>query len=175
MNDLFEIERKFLIAMPSDEVLACADRSEITQTYLKNEEPGHSERVRKRVRKGSTVYTHTFKKRISSRKRIEIENEISEEKYKTLLERKDEKRNVIEKVRCCIPYEGHVLEIDIFPFWKDRAFLEIELADEMEAFAFPPFLKVLKEVTDDKRYTNASLALQIPYDEIDELWGGALS
>ena len=46
----------------------------------------------------------------------------------------------------------------MYPFWKDRAILEIELADEDEKIDFPEFIKVIKEVTDDERYKNASLA-----------------
>ena len=46
----------------------------------------------------------------------------------------------------------------LFPFWKDKAIVEIELADENCAVSFPPELKVIREVTEDEAYTNAALA-----------------
>ena len=49
-------------------------------------------------------------------------------------------------------------EIDIYPFWNDKAIAEIELSDENATIVFPKQLKVMKEVTDDDSYKNASLA-----------------
>ena len=51
-------------------------------------------------------------------------------------------------------YENQYFEIDIYPFWNDKAIVEIELSDENTQIAFPPFLKVIKEVTDDNNYKN---------------------
>ena len=59
----FEIERKFLIAMPEQSLLAGAERSDIVQTYLLGAE-GTTERVRARIYGDHTEYTHTTKKRI---------------------------------------------------------------------------------------------------------------
>lgn len=47
---------------------------------------------------------------------------------------------------------------DIYPFWNDKAILEIELSDEKADVSFPDFIKFIKEVTDDDNYKNASLA-----------------
>ena len=70
----YEIERKFLIRMPDEEILASLkDHSRIVQTYLRNESDASSERVRKRIYPDRTVYTHTVKTHVSSIRRIEIE------------------------------------------------------------------------------------------------------
>lgn len=61
-----------------------------------------------------------------------------------------------------------MLEIDLFPFWKDRAFCEVELAREEETVNLPPWLEVIREVTDDPRYTNASLALYLACGTLPE-------
>ena len=162
----FEIERKFLIRYPDEQLLAKkGESSRITQTYLLGE-PNTSERVRLRERDGVRVYTHTVKRRITDVRRIEIEREISREEYLRLLERADPERRVIEKTRWCLPYAGQMLEIDLFPFWTDRAYLEIELKEEDQTLVIPPELELIREVTDDIRYTNASLAREIPWDEI---------
>lgn len=164
-TDIFEIERKFLIRYPDCEWLfANSDVTEITQTYLLRPDPSRSARVRKRGRDGNYVYTHTVKQRISDMRRIEIEREISEEEYEELLKQADPKRNVIHKLRCCLPFRGQMFELDLFPFWTDRAILEIELKEESQPVEFPPELEILREVTGDRRYTNSSMAKEIPQD-----------
>ena len=158
-----EIERKFMIAMPSDDFLKSLDGTEIIQTYLLSE-CGATERVRKRGRDGNYVYTHTVKFKINNMSRREDEREISLEEYSELLKRADPERNIIEKQRYCYDYAGKLWEIDVFPFWQDMAFMEIELESEQEEINFPPDIRVLRELTDDKRYTNAALAKHIPED-----------
>ncbi|MBQ7692884.1 MAG: hypothetical protein IJT29_04660 [Oscillospiraceae bacterium] len=159
----FEIERKFLIAMPDPAFLERCERSEITQTYLLGE-PNTTERVRKRVREGGCEYTHTVKRKLNSMRRIEEEHKIDAEEYATLLLRADPGRRPIEKTRYCFRSGNLLWELDVFPFWKDRAFLEIELTDEKDAFTLPPEVRLIREVTDDPRYTNAALSLEIPED-----------
>lgn len=161
-----EIERKYLIAMPEETVLARAEsRSEITQIYLAGEK-GCSERVRCRKYPERTVYTHTVKKHVTAVTRIEDEHEISEQDYRTLCLRADPERCVIEKTRYVLPYLGQEFELDVYPFWTRQAVLELELTSEEQPIEFPPELRILRELTEDKRYTNASLAREIPAEEI---------
>ena len=165
----YEIERKYLIRMPDlDWLNAAASRSHIVQTYLLSDQKGRSERVRSRTDEDQTVYTHTKKTRVTAMKRIEIEKEISFEEYERLLQRADPKRRAIEKDRYCLHTNGLVYEIDVFPFWNDRAFLEIELKDENQTFPWPEGLECIREVTDDGKYTNSALALQIPEEELQK-------
>ena len=170
-----EIERKFLIRMPSLAMLdaLCTRRIAITQTYLLPGPEGETRRLR-RSREGDreTLY-FTEKKHITDITRVEREREISPEEYAALLTDADGERRPIEKVRRCIPYEGHTLEIDVFPFWTDRAFCECELSREDEALSLPPWLEVVREVTGDRRYTNNALARCIPAEEPGGSPGGA--
>lgn len=163
--DGFEIERKFLIAMPDAAFLEKCERSDITQTYLLGEE-NTTERVRKRVRGESCEYTHTVKRKLSNIRRVEEESVISAEDYEALLRRADPARIPIGKTRCCFTHDGKLWELDIFPFWTRQAFLEIELTDEGESFELPPGIRLIREVTDDMRYTNAALSLKIPEEDI---------
>lgn len=64
----------------------------------------------------------------------------------------------IRKTRYCLTYNHTYFEIDIYPFWKDKAILEVELTDENDSFEFPEFLNVMSEVTDLESYKNANLA-----------------
>lgn len=156
----YEIERKFLIAMPTDKEKAKCIGSRIVQTYLLSSEG--SERVRKRVTKDKTEYTHTRKITLSPIKRIEEESVIGEEEYEHLLLRRDKKRRSIDKVRYKFPYRSHIFEIDVYPFWDDAAVLEVEMSDEKEEIVFPEWIRIIREITDDMRFTNSALALQIP-------------
>lgn len=164
-----EIERKFLIRMPERDVLlaqAACTCSEIEQTYLQTEVPGISERVRARTTAGVTVYTHTVKTRVNPLTCIEEEETVSEEQYRALLERADASRSPVLKERFCFPRDGYLYEIDVYPFWTDRAIMEVELSSETEQFPIPSILSVLKEVTADKRYKNTMLAKSVPMDRI---------
>ena len=164
MSKTFEIERKFLIKMPSLSDLTANEnckRVDIMQTYLKNKI-----RIRCQETENKTVYIKTVKHKISDITRIEEESEITKEEYLELLENKDPERQTIKKTRYKYPYKNKVFEIDIFTFWDDRAFLEIELEREDEEFSIPPFLEVIKEVTSNPEYRNFALAKQIPTEKI---------
>ena len=165
----FEIERRFLIRYPDLLWLeAAAYKTEIIQTYLLSSEKGLTERVRKRGLDGEYTYTHTLKRRVSAIRRIESEESIDEARYLALLQRADPARRTIEKRRYCLHENGLVFEIDLFPFWSDRALMEVELCDERQPFVIPDQIHCLREVTDDRRYTNASLARRIPQENIQE-------
>lgn len=165
----FEIERKYLIRMPDPAYLAAhASPSRIEQTYLLRPAPQVDARVRKRGRDGAWVYTHTQKTRISDLRRIEDEQEISEEEYRSLLSRADPERRTICKTRWVLPYKGQDFEIDVFPFWEDRALMEIELMDEAQPVELPPEIEMIREVTGDGRYTNAAMSREIPFEDLQK-------
>lgn len=165
-NDL-EIERKFLIRRPDAALLEqYGECSLIEQTYLRPEPDGSYARIRRRTQNGVSVYTHTKKTHITDRTRLEIEREISREEYEALMRSADPERMTIRKTRCCIPYEGQLFEVDVFPFWQNQAYMEIELREEEQQILFPPFIEILREVTSEKQYTNSALAKFIPDEEI---------
>lgn len=170
MDDIpYEIERKFLIRMPDLLWLASvAERSHIRQTYLLNERKGTSERVRSRAAQGRTVYTHTQKTHVSDMRRIEVEREIGQSEYERLLLKADPERKPIEKDRYCLRSGDYLYEIDIYPFWNEQAILEIELTDESQSFPWPEGIVCLREVTDDRRYTNSALARRVPEEELQK-------
>ncbi len=156
----FEIERKFLIEYPDLkwlESIPYCQRIEIIQTYLKS---GQDEEIRVRQRgfDGHYIYFQTTKRRVSGAKRVEIERRLSEREYLRLLMNADTDRRQIRKDRYCLTYENQYFEIDVYPFWTDKAIAEIELSDEHAEIRFPKQIRVIKEVTEDESYKNASLA-----------------
>ena len=162
-----EIERKFLIAFPDESRLATMNGCrvyEIEQLYLPAPK-GVSERVR-RVDDGErTIYIHTVKKKLSALTRSEFEEEISAEEYERLSFGRGEK---ISKRRYRIPYGGRLLEIDIFPFWRTRAFCEVELEREDETVVLPDLIEVIRDVSEDNRYSNHSLARALAVSAVGE-------
>lgn len=156
----YEIERKFLIEYPDlswlDNNPYCK-RIEVIQTYLKSD-AGEEVRVRQRGVNGSYVYFQTIKQEVSGAKRIETERRLSQVEYLRLLMEADTTKKQIRKTRYCLTYKNQYFEIDIYPFWNDKAIMEIELSDENAEIVFPEEIKIIKEVTDDDDYKNASLA-----------------
>ncbi len=68
---------------------------------------------------------------------------------------------IIEKTRYLYPYQGHTWEIDCFHGINEGLVIaEIELSDDNESYACPPFIG--KEVTGIERYYNSNL-IQHPY------------
>lgn len=161
-----EIERKFLIAVPSEEELLSkgATLKSITQTYLLPREGFPVRRVRSSVVDGVATYTYTAKRPASGEfSRVEEEYEITENQYLELQKERDFELNEISKKRYVLVCEN-LLEIDIFSFSKRYAVLEIELPTEDAPYNIPSFIKVIKEVTTDYSYTNYSMAKRIPED-----------
>ena len=156
----FEIERKFLIEYPDIkwlESIPNCQRIEIIQTYLKSDKD-EEVRIRQRGFDGHYIYFQTTKRRVSDVKRVEIERRLSEGEYIRLLMNADTTRRQIRKDRYCLTYDNQYFEIDVYPFWNDKAIAEIELSDENAEIKFPKQIKVIKEVTGDESYKNASLA-----------------
>jgi len=156
----YEIERKFLIEYPDvkklDNMPNC-EKVEIIQTYLISDND-EEVRIRQRGKEGNYIYYKTIKRKISPIKRLEIERRLTKEEYLELLMKADPRYRQIRKTRYCLTHDKLYYEIDVFPFWEDKAMMEIELKSEDEKISFPSFIKVIKEVTDDEKYKNHSLA-----------------
>ncbi|MBQ3330676.1 MAG: AAA family ATPase [Ruminococcus sp.] len=156
----FEIERKYLIEYPDIkrlETLPNCEKVEIIQTYLIS---GQDEEVRIRQRgvNGHYIYFETRKKKISELKRVEVERRLTKDQYLQRLMDADTDRRPIRKDRYCLSDGSQYFEIDVYPFWNDKAIMEIELSNAEEEIRFPKMIMVIREVTDDDQYKNSSLA-----------------
>jgi len=147
-----EIERKFLVnKIPED--LYKYPSSHITQGYL--EAADDETEVRVRGKEGRFFKTV---KSGQGLEREEIETEIGIEAYNELWPETIGMR--IEKRRYEIPYEGHVIELDMY--LGDLAGLvvaEVEFESVEESKLFTPPAWLGREITDDSRYKNRNLAL----------------
>ena len=156
-----EIEKKYLIAYPDISVLEAQpdyDRTQIIQTYIKGTLDGARGRVRKRGKNGAFTYTRTYKRDVTGMTRIEIEDEITEQEYNELLTQKNDNCRTIEKERIVFTYGGRLFEVDLYPFWDDKAVMEVELESENAEFTLPPFITVIKDVTEIPAFRNSAIA-----------------
>lgn len=165
-----EIERKYLIRMPDEDYLSAMPGCEIwdiVQTYLMDGEDFSTRRVRSIQTKEGVQYIHTVKHRMTTLSHREWEAEVSREEYDALLRDANPRLRAIHKRRYRIPYEGQLLEIDVYSFWHDRATLEIELDSEEQQVILPEWLSIVRELTGEVAYKNRYLAERIPMEALD--------
>ena len=160
-----EIERKFLIYRNEELDKHISEKIDIVQTYLVRKTPDIQRRVRSMTSDGKCSYFYTEKRFVSPIEREENERMITREEYDALLLQADKELVPIIKTRQILVFEGQRFEIDSYPFSSELATMELELESAEQHISFPPFVKVIKEVTGDKRYSNASLAAEGKFPE----------
>ncbi len=149
-----EIERKWVIEpedIPFDLTKAKADHMQ--QSYI-----SFSPTIRIRSENGERfILCVKAKSKGSYLAREEFETELTKEQYDFLLSKKE--GNTIEKVRYTVKKDGLNYEIDIFKGdLAPLAYLEIEFPTVEAALGFKSPDWAVKDVTDDFKYKNASLA-----------------
>ena len=167
-----ETERKYLIRFPDLAYLRKIDGCRVmamVQTYLERKEPEVERRVRSITEDGVTVYIYTEKRPRAYLSRFEDERNVTQEEYERL--RKEDGYSELVKTRYAFPFAGHTMEIDVYPpeiggeIFEGYAILEVEMDTPDEAVEFPEFLEIVREVTDEKRYHNKTLAKLIAKSE----------
>lgn len=145
-----EIERKFLVS--GQECVEGCHGVKFRQGYIRTVSPG----MVVRVRVGDSVGWLTIKGKDRGIGRLEYEYAIPVSDAHEMLERLCE-HPLIEKKRYEMEYEGHTWEVDVFE-GQNRGLViaEVELDSAEEPVGIPPW--VVKEVTDDPRYSNVYLA-----------------
>ena len=168
MNNV-EIERKYIIEMPDINVMSEMPDytvSEITQIYLGS--PQHvTHRVRRRAYDGRAEYTETKKVRIDKTSAYEDERLISEGEYSALALNMAKDSNPLSKTRHTFNYLGQIFEIDIYPNWTRTCIMETELPSRDAVVEMPSLIHIIREVTGDKKYSNASMSRSFPQEIIE--------
>ena len=167
LNRGIEIERKYIIMKPSVEALITMPDytvSDIEQTYLASD-GNVTHRVRARMTGGITTYYETKKTRIDAMSVIEDEGVITAAEYNELLQGIDPATRTLKKTRHTFSFGGLTVEIDVYPEWEHTAIMECELPSRETVPTFPDFIKILREVTGVKGYSNASMSRRFPPEE----------
>ncbi|MBU1091421.1 hypothetical protein KKA27_00960, partial [Patescibacteria group bacterium] len=131
----------------------------IEQMYLKSKEENEERRIRKRYQeKMGSAYYQTFKESVPSIKRSEREEMISALEFFQLQKLILPGTSPVVKNRFCFMYKNQYFELDQILSPKKMWLLEIELTEENDKLELPPFLKIEKEVTGDKKYSNYEIS-----------------
>ena len=164
-----EIERKYIIEIPDLKLISEMPSytvSKIEQIYLSS--PMHvTHRVRRRAYEGRVEYTETKKVRIDKTSSYEDEKQITCEEYIALAKNMAKDTLPLIKVRHTFEYLGQVFEIDVYPNWSGTCVMETELSTSDTVVSMPPFIHIVREVTGDKKYSNASMSREFPKEITD--------
>jgi CYTH domain-containing protein len=168
-----EIERRYRLAgAPSATNLAVhgARSFLLEQVYLlersgpePREPPGPPGGLRVRRTEdpdGHVSYRLTRKRHLRNLVREEVEVAIDAAAYARWVRDADPARRPIRKTRHVVPHGSQHLEIDVFLDPPDLVLVEVELRSEAEPVRLPDWLGAHRDVSDDPRYANASLALR---------------
>lgn len=154
-----EEERKYIVEVTGTlpESIDC----NICQTYLVAE-PGCEVRLRRRTTSdGKVVNIHTTRRRLSSTEELVTERQVSNALYESLLKQADPYRNTIQKHRKSFICQGQFFELDTYQSpCSTLVILETKGIVNHNDVKFPPFIKVIEDITGNTRYYNYNLALK---------------
>jgi len=153
-----EEERKYIVEI-TGELPECTE-SIITQTYLVGD-PGVEIRLRRREWAGKFVNILTTKTKVSQTEELVTERQIANNLYESMLQQADPYRHTIHKLRKSFIWKGQYFELDSYQEALDGLIiLETKGIRCHEDVKFPPFLRVIKDITGNKDYYNYTLALR---------------
>ena len=136
-----------------EKIQSISNKMHITQDYLISDY-NYEERVRKVEYQNNKVYYHNIYGLDNNNIIKVLEEEIDLNRYLELLKNKDINYQTIEKDRYYFAYEDEYLYLDVF---DNLSILEINGLDDYNV-KIPPYIDVIKKVTDDKNYSNKVLA-----------------
>lgn len=102
-----------------------------------------------------------MKKTVGHNQQVETERQVSNALYESLLSQADPYRHTIYKKRKSFIWKGQYFELDAYQRQlQGLVILETKGITDTESVNFPPFLKVVKDITGDANYYNYNLALR---------------
>ena len=105
------------------------------------------------------MFVHTTKKKTSENEELVTERQINNSLYEMMLELSDPHRFTIHKLRSSFIWKGQYFEVDTYQDQlQGLVILETKGIVDGEPVKFPPFLKMVKDVTGNEDYYNYTLA-----------------
>ena len=153
-----KVERRYIVEVTGE--IPESIESDITQTYLIGE-PGCEIRLRRRGWGSKFVNVHTTKKKISAHEVLVTERQVSNNLYQSMLQQADPYRQTIHKKRKSFIWKGQFFELDTFlqPI-NNLVIMETKGITNHEDVKFPPFIRVVEDITGNTKYDNHMLALR---------------
>ncbi len=157
-----EREDKFLVDPSTSVDLPIPfHESRITQDYLTPPDMREEYRVRAREDADGTSFYFCHKRYVAPGDRVENERMIAYDEYESFLRLKEFQTETVKKRRLCFFFKGQFFEFDIFEApekHKGLMLLEAERTDRTPKLELPPFIKVIRNVTGEKEFSNWEIA-----------------
>jgi len=118
---------------------------------------------------GKWTYTHTIR-RVEA---VERKMQISAKEYELLVAERDTSRYTVYKKRRCFIWNNHYFQMDIYqqpchPRCNNLILLETYTTQKAEELSLPDFLNIIKEVTNDSKYSMYNLSKRDDVKEKEE-------
>ena len=155
----FDTKKKFLIEFPNLTTLEAIEnvkKIEIYQTYLICDD-NEKTQIKKCEIDNDCIYYQT-KAIIKNNQIIEIEKRLTEKEYEEKILSADITRKQLHRTRYCLASKNNYMEIDLYPFWDDKAILKVDLHNEDDKFEIPSFIRVIEDITNNNKYLNSELS-----------------
>ena len=126
------------------------------EQFFTNVTESQNTMVRKTTKEGDSTYNSTTKKDTDNpSERITTSRKITDKDYNEQLKQLGVKP--ISKTRYCFSYNKQYYRLDLFHEPKGLMILETGLTNENTQVEIPSFIKVEKEITEDKQYRNSNI------------------
>ncbi|XP_062517089.1 TRPL translocation defect protein 14-like isoform X2 [Corticium candelabrum] len=156
---------KFLVrALPSNEKFGEFQDFDVIQNYLKSPDDNIQERLRKRGQNSHYTYMVSRRTSLSDGSVLETRRQINDREYQDLLLQADRTRFTAYKLRRCFIWNHQYFQMDVYQEpcherCRGLILMETYSAKESNARSLPPFVDVVKDVTDDVCYSMYNLTL----------------
>lgn len=159
-------QRKYLIDINKSDLNYLFENgvsSFIEQSYLVSSK-GEEKRLRKTTINDSVSYELTVYEKNNAEKILVSSKRISEKIYDELINFKIPGSSTIRKYRVYFTYQNTYMYVDVFvdgERHEEYGYLEINLSDG-EKVSIPPFIKTIKDVSDNQEYDNYAKSIGGP-------------
>lgn len=133
----------------------------IEQYYLTSTN-GIERRIRRRIRNGNELFSYSEAKYLSTNERIKSDKVLSSRQYYDYKAETDPNLKPINKERHSFINDNMFYKLDIFDFDQSKGLLSAQVG-EGENIVLPPYIKVIKDVTNEVAYKNYYLAQSQKY------------
>ncbi|CDW87597.1 UNKNOWN [Stylonychia lemnae] len=132
----------------------------IEETFLLYTAEEQIDNVARKIGKNDSFIYYHETKTMQNNERIVRKRQITAREYIELLDQKDNAKKVIKKLRQCFIYESQYFIVDTFLNLKGFSFsiMRIETTREAQQIKIPPFVKVMREVTEEQIYETRMIA-----------------
>lgn len=155
---------KFLVAkMPSNVMFPSYQDFHVVHEYLISANPKIQLRLRMRGQGNTYSYQYTVRQVRANNQTVELRRQISHRDYLSLLAQRDHSHYTVHKQRRCFLWQNFYFQLDKYlkpcsPKCDDLILLETYTTLPSSQVKLPPFLEIIRDVTDDPEFSMFNLS-----------------